>query len=49
MPSYKLVYFNGRGRAEISRWIFAQTETEYEDQRINKEQWAELKPGKITL
>ena len=29
----KLTYFNGRGLAEVSRLIFATTETEYEDFR----------------
>ena len=45
MPTYKLVYFNTKGRAEISRWILAQAGVKYEDVRITKEQWAELKPG----
>jgi len=48
MPSYKLVYFNTRGRAEISRWVFAQAGVEYEDTRVDMEQWAKLKPGSPT-
>jgi len=43
MPTYKLTYFNGRGRAEISRLIFAQAGVKYEDVRV-KDEWPELKP-----
>lgn len=41
MPAkYKLIYFNTRGRAEPSRWIFAQAGQEYEDFRFkNREEW----------
>lgn len=34
MPSYTLNYFNGRGRAEISRLIFAAAGVAYNDNRI---------------
>ena len=43
MPQYKLTYFNGRGRAEVSRLIFAQAGVEYEDKRISGEEWGQLK------
>ena len=33
MFKYKLIYFNGKGLAEISRYIFAIAEIEYEDIR----------------
>lgn len=42
--SYKLTYFNGRGRAEFSRVIFAQAGVQFEDVRIERAQWLELKP-----
>ena len=45
MPQYKLTYFNGRGRGETARLLFAAAGVEYEDCRINKEQWATIKPG----
>jgi glutathione S-transferase len=45
MPQYKLTYFNARGRAEIVRLVFAQAGVEYEDKRITKEEWGELKPN----
>ena len=37
MVNYKLHYFNGRGRAEISRLIFAAAGVNYDDHRI--EDW----------
>ena len=45
MPSYKLLYFNGRGRAEVARYIFAQAGVEYEDQRVDFEEFMKLKPS----
>ena len=44
MPTYKLTYFNGRGRAELARFVFAQAGVEYDDDRIVGETWPELKP-----
>ena len=44
MTKYTLIYFNARGRAEVTRLIFAQAGVEYEDRRLTSEQWAELKP-----
>ena len=44
MASYKLTYFNGMGRAEISRYIFAQAGVEYEDNRVTMEEFGKLKP-----
>ena len=45
--NYKLVYFNLRGRAELSRLIFAQADVPFEDQRIERSEWPELKPSKF--
>ncbi len=44
MASYKLTYFNGRGRAEISRYIFAQAGVDYEDNRVTGEEFGKMKP-----
>lgn len=44
MPSYKLIYFNGRGRAEPIRYIFAQAGENYEDVRISGEEFGKMKP-----
>lgn len=44
MPSYKLNYFNGRGRAEITRLIFAAAGQTYTDNRVASEDWPALKP-----
>lgn len=42
-PHYRLIYFNARGRAEHIRFIFAYAGVEYEDERIPREKWPELK------
>ncbi|UJR19282.1 hypothetical protein I4U23_022411 [Adineta vaga] len=39
MPTYKLYYFNGRGRAEIARLIFAAAGETFEDIRYEREEW----------
>ena len=44
MASYKLTYFNGRGRAEIARYIFAQAGVQYEDNRVTGEEFGKMKP-----
>ena len=46
MSNIKLTYFNLRGRAELARLILAQAEVEYEDKRIQREEWPTLKQGK---
>lgn len=45
-PKIKLTYFDVRARAEYARMVLAQAGVEYEDKRVNKEEWAGLKPGK---
>ena len=49
MPSYKLIYFNSRGAAEVSRLLFAVAGREYEDVRIPREEWPDKKPGESTF
>jgi len=44
MVHYKLTYFNGRGRAELTRLIFAAAGVQYEDIRLDSEKWQALKP-----
>ena len=43
MSGYKFHYFNSRGRAEICRLAFAAAKIEYEDIRLNSEEWAKEK------
>jgi glutathione S-transferase len=43
----RLTYFDGAGRAELSRLILAAAEIEYEDRRIDRQDWEELKPGEL--
>ena len=46
MPTYRISYFPGRGRAEVMRLLFAQAGVEYEDRRLEGDEWQALKPGK---
>jgi glutathione S-transferase len=39
MSTYKLYYFNGRGRAEVCRLIFAAAGQKYEDIRYEHDAW----------
>ncbi|XP_077985459.1 hematopoietic prostaglandin D synthase-like [Glandiceps talaboti] len=39
MPKYQLTYFNVRGRAEITRLIFAAAGVEFDDVRFEQGQW----------
>jgi len=43
MSRYRLTYFNGRGRAETVRYVFAAAGMGYEDKRIDGEEWAAIK------
>lgn len=45
-PSYKLIYFNARGKAEHIRFIFAHAGVDYIDERIPKEKWPVFKSSK---
>ncbi|CAJ0581567.1 unnamed protein product, partial [Mesorhabditis spiculigera] len=53
MPQYKLTYFDIRGLGEPARQLFALAHVEFEDNRIKKENWLELKPttpfGKLPI
>ncbi|CAF3845834.1 unnamed protein product [Rotaria sordida] len=53
MSTYKLYYFNGRGRAEVSRLIFAAAGQKYEDIRYERDQWpshkSEMPLGQIPV
>lgn len=44
MPSYKLIYFPIRGRAEHLRLMFVYAKVPFEDVRITKDEWEKLKP-----
>lgn len=42
-PEYKLTYFNTRGLAEATRFLFKYGGIDFEDNRITKEEWPQLK------
>jgi len=41
--NFKLTYFNDRGRAELARIIFAYAGVDYEDIRVEREDWPGMK------
>lgn len=43
MTTYKLIYFNFRGRAEITRCLFSLAGQKFDDHRIQLVDWAILK------
>jgi len=47
MVNYKLHYFNGRGRAEISRLILAAAGVKFDDNRV--EDWPRTKSGLLLI
>lgn len=46
MPSYKLQYFDGQGRAEVARLLFSAAGVAFEDERLAGEAWQTAKPSK---
>jgi glutathione S-transferase len=44
--SYKLSYFDAKGRGEAIRLIFAQAGVKFADDRIKHENWANIKTSK---
>lgn len=45
MSTYKLTYFKGKGRAEVCRQILAAADQPFDDVRLEREKWMELKPN----
>jgi len=46
MAEMKLTYFSGRGRAEVTRYLFKIAGRDFIDKRITGEQWPEFKKSK---
>ncbi|CAB3404420.1 unnamed protein product [Caenorhabditis bovis] len=44
MPSYKLTYFPSRGLAEVSRQLFVLAGVEFEDEKLDFDQFSKQKP-----
>ena len=45
-PAYKLTYFNVRGLGEPIRFLLSYGGIEFEDHRVEKEDWPQFKPCK---
>lgn len=45
MSSFKVTYFNGRGRAELIRLLLVAGGQEFEDERLTREEWVNIKPN----
>ena len=45
-PAYKLTYFNVKATGEPIRFLLSYGGVEFEDHRIEKEEWAKVKPCK---
>ena len=45
-PKVELLYFDGYGRAEIIRIILNYGGVDFEDKRVNGEEWRQIKPSK---
>ncbi|KAK6042591.1 glutathione S-transferase protein [Cooperia oncophora] len=43
MPHYKLIYFDARGRAEVTRQLFLLAGQEFEDVRLSQDEWLKQK------
>lgn len=44
MPSYKVIYFDSRGRGELPRLLFHAAGVPFEDVRLTKEEFQAMKP-----
>nr|UEP55615.1 glutathione S-transferase sigma1 [Mytilus galloprovincialis] len=45
MAEYKLTYFNLKGRGELCRLLFVLADKKYEDRRLEREEWKDIKPS----
>lgn len=49
MPAYKIIYFNVKALAEPMRFLLSYGNIDFEDVRVEKEDWPELKPSKFSI
>lgn len=48
-PAYKLTYFDVKGAGESIRLLFTYGGIEFEDNRVNKDDWPKIKASKYYL
>ena len=46
---YRLTYLNYKGRAELIRFILAYAEVDFEDCRIEPEEWPKYRPSEYIM
>lgn len=46
MPTYKVIYFDSKGRGETIRLALTVAGQDFEDVRYVKEEWEKVKPSK---
>lgn len=49
MPEYKITYFNVKALAEPMRFLLAYGNIDFEDVRIEKENWPAIKDSKFVI
>lgn len=49
MPAYKIVYFNVKALAEPMRFLLSYGNIDFEDVRVEREDWPALKPSELTI
>lgn len=49
MPQYKLTYFNVQGVSEPIRYLFAYAGVDFEDDRVESEDWPKIKARKYYI
>lgn len=48
-PKYKLTYFNFRWLAEPIRYLFNYVDEDFEDKRVEMDEWEKIKTGKFPI
>lgn len=49
MPAYKIIYFNVKALAEPMRFLLSYGNIDFEDVRVEKDDWPALKSSKFSI